>query len=158
MKCFLDIWVSIPCTAGTPFRCINEKLGAEIGDLALTYKLVVAAVGLRRRAVRIGDGFSWQWSSGTELWILAIERNLFARCGNSSCLVSTAVVGQQYVDREGSVFCVKKKWKIVTTRPMLIEVMTSYARIPEHLALQTSGSAVGRSAQFSAERLLIGMQ
>ena len=27
-------------------------------------------------------------------------------------------------------FCVKKKWKIVTTRPMLIEVMAPYARIP----------------------------
>ena len=47
-------------------------------------------------------------------------------------------------------FYAKKKWKIVTTRPMLIEVMAPYARIPEHF--------VGRSAQFSAERLLIGMQ
>ena len=33
-------------------------------------------------------------------------RNLFARCGRSSCLVSTAV-GQQCVDREGSVLYVK---------------------------------------------------
>ena len=77
----VEIWVSIPCTAGTHFRCVNEKLGAEIGDLAMTYKLVVAAVGLRRRAVRIGGGFSWKWSNGNELWILAIVRNLFARCG-----------------------------------------------------------------------------
>ena len=45
----------------------------------------------------------------------------------------TAAVGQQVVDREGGVFYVKKKWKIVTTRPMLIEVMAPYARIPEHL-------------------------
>ena len=61
-----------------------------------------------------------------------VVRNLFARCGSSSCLVSTAAVGQQFVDREGGVFCVKKKWKIVTTRPRLIEVMAPYARIPEH--------------------------
>ena len=60
-------------------------------------------------------------------------RNFFARCGSSSCLVSTAAVGQQFVDREGCVFYVKKKWKIVTTRPKLIEVMAPYARIPEHL-------------------------
>ena len=64
----VDIWVSIPCTAGTPFRRINEKLGAETGDLAMTYKLVVAAVGLCRHAVRIGGGFSWEWSNGNELW------------------------------------------------------------------------------------------
>ena len=46
----------IPCIAGTPFRRINEKLGAETGDLAMTYKLEVAAVGLCRHDV--GDGFS----------------------------------------------------------------------------------------------------
>ena len=128
----VDIWVSIPCTAGTLFRRINEELGAETGDLAMTYKLVVAAVGLRRRAVRIGDGFSWKWSNGNELWKLVVVRNLFARCGSSSSLVSTAAVGQQFVDREGSVFCVMKKWKTVTMLPRLIEVMTPYARISEH--------------------------
>ena len=41
-----NIWVSIPCIAGAPFKCINEKLGAEIGDLAMTYELEVTAVGL----------------------------------------------------------------------------------------------------------------
>ena len=34
-------------------------------------------------------------------------RNLFARCGNFSCLASTAAVGQQFVDREGGAFYVK---------------------------------------------------
>ena len=48
-------------------------------------------------------------------------------------MVSTAAVGQQFVDREGCLFYVKKKWKIVTTRPGLIEVMAPYVRIPEHL-------------------------
>ena len=97
----VDIWVSIPCTAGTPFRRINEKRGAETGNLAMTYKLVVAAVGLCRHAVRIGGGFSWEWSNGNELWDLVVVKNLFARCGSSSCLVSTAAVGQQFVDSEG---------------------------------------------------------
>ena len=34
-------------------------------------------------------------------------RNLFSRSGSSSCLVSTAAVGRQFVDREGGVFFVK---------------------------------------------------
>ena len=72
--------------------------------------------------MRIGDGFSWERSNGNELWDLVVVRNLFARCGSSSCLVSTAAVGQQFVDLEGSVFYVKMKWKIVTMRPTLIEV------------------------------------
>ena len=91
----VDIWVSIPCTTDTHFRRANE-----LGDLAMTYKLVVAAVGLCRHDVRIGDGFSWKWSNGNELWKLVVVRNLFARCGSSSCLVSTAAVRQQFVDRE----------------------------------------------------------
>ena len=102
----VDIWVSIPCTAGTPFKRINEKLGVVSGDLAMTFKLVVATVGLCRNAVRIGGGFSWEWSNGNELWDLVVLRNPFARCGSSSCLVSTAAhemqgstcIGEQFYE------------------------------------------------------------
>ena len=51
----VDIWVSIPCTAGTRFRWINE-----------TYKLVVEAIFLCRDAVRIGGGFCWEWTNDNE--------------------------------------------------------------------------------------------
>ena len=68
-----------------------------------------------------------------EFWDLVIVRNFFAKCGTSSCLVPTAAVGQQVVDSEKGVFYVQKKWKIVTTRLKLIEVMAPYARVPEHL-------------------------
>ena len=118
----VDIWVSIPCTADTRFRWIDE-----------TYKVVVAAIGLCRHAVRIGGGFCWEWTNDNEFLDLVLVRNFFAKCGTSSCLVSTAAVGQQFVDSEGGVFYVEKKWKIVTTRPKLIEVMAPYARVPEHL-------------------------
>ena len=104
----VDNWVSIPCTAGTRFRWINE-----------TYKLVVAAIGLCRHAVRIGGGFCWEWTNDNEFWDLAIVRNFFAKCDTSSCLVSTVAVGQQVVDSEG--VC------------SMFEVMAPYARIPEHL-------------------------
>ena len=103
-----NIWVSIPCTAGTPFRRINEKLGAETGNLVMTYNLGVAAVGLCRHDVRIGDGFSREWSNGNELWDLVVVRNFFTRCGSSFCLVSTTAVGQQFVDREGA--CSTSGW------------------------------------------------
>ena len=66
-----------------------------------------AAVGLCRHNVRIGGVFSWEWSNGKRLWDLVVVRDLFARCGSSSCLVSTAAVGQNFVDGEGSVFYVK---------------------------------------------------
>ena len=102
-----NIWVWIPCIAGTPFRRINEKLGAETGDLAMTYKLKVAAVGLCRHDVGIGDGFSWKWINCNEFWDLVVVRILFARSGSSSCLVSTTAVEQQVVDREGGVFYVE---------------------------------------------------
>ena len=90
-----------------PFRHINETLGPATGDLAMTYKLVVAAVGLCRHTVGIADGFSWKWSNGNELGKLVVVRNFFAKCGSSSCSVSTAVVRQQFVDREGGVFYFK---------------------------------------------------
>ena len=47
----VDIWVPTLWIAGTPFRRIDEKLGAETGDFVVTYMLVVAVVGLCRHAV-----------------------------------------------------------------------------------------------------------
>ena len=73
--------------------------------------------GLCLHAVQLGDGFNWKWSNG-EFWKLVVVRNLLASCGSLSCSISTADVGQQFVDREGGVFFVKKKWKFVTTRPI----------------------------------------
>ena len=149
----VDIWVSIPCTAGKHFRRINDT-----GDLAMTYKLVVAAVGLCRHDVRIGDGFRRKWSNGNELWKLLVVKNLFARCGSFFCLVPTAAVGGQFVDREEGVFCVKKMWKIVKMRPMLIEVMAPHARIfrapgPCRLqALRWEGLRSSALSGFSSER------
>ena len=48
-------WVLIPCIAGTAFRRTDEKLDAETGDFVMSYKSVVAAVGMSRRAVGSGD-------------------------------------------------------------------------------------------------------
>ena len=73
----------------------------------MTYKSVVAPVGLCRHNVRIGGGFSCEWSNDNELRDSVVVRNLFARCGNSLCLVSTAAVRQQFVDCEGGVFYVE---------------------------------------------------
>ena len=91
------------CKAYEAYEVV-ANICAETGDLAMTYKLEVTAVGLCRHDVRIGDGFSWKWRIGNELWKSVVVRNLFARSGSSSCLVSTTAVGQQFVDREGSVF------------------------------------------------------
>ena len=60
----VDIWVPTSWTADTPFRRIDEKLGSETGDLAMTYKLVVAAVGLCRHA----GGIWWRIQLGVEQW------------------------------------------------------------------------------------------
>ena len=134
-------------TSGFRFRA---QLAHVSGGSTRPTKLVVAAIGLCRHAVRIGGGFCWEWTNDNEFWDLVIVRNFFAMCGTSSCLVSTAAVGQQFVDSEGCVFYVKKKWKIVTTRPKLIEVMAPYARVSEHLGLADCRPCFGKVCADSA--------
>ena len=112
----VKIWVSFSCTSGAPLWLINEKLGAETGDLAMTYKLVVAAVGLCRHTVGSSGRFCWEWSNGNaleigvckeslcEVWQLLLF-DLTCSCGTTNCRF------------QGGVFYAKEKWKIVTTRP-----------------------------------------
>ena len=64
-------------------------------------------------------------------------RNFFAKCDTSSCLVSTAAVGQQFVDSDDGVFYVNKKLKIVTRTQEFQSIW----------ALQISGLAVRRFVQ-----------
>ena len=66
-----------------------------------------AHVGLCRHAARIAGGFSWEWINCNEFWDLVVVSNLSAKSGSPSCLVSTAAVGQPFVDREGGVFYVR---------------------------------------------------
>ena len=108
-----NIWVSIPCVAGTPFTCINEKLGAQTGDLAMTKKLEVTAVGLCRHGVRIGDGFSWKWSIGNELWKSVVVRNLFARSGSSSCVGSPPQLWDNNLSIARGACSTTRRWKIL---------------------------------------------
>ena len=56
----------------------------------------------------------------------------FAKCGTHLVWSRPQLLDNNLSIARG-VFYVKKKWKIVTTRPKLIEVMAPYARVPEHL-------------------------
>ena len=40
----VHVWVSIPCTAGCPWKHINDKLGRPTGDEELTDGLIRAAI------------------------------------------------------------------------------------------------------------------
>ena len=57
--------------------------------------------GAERSLVALPHHAEQMWSNDNELWDSVVVRNLFARCGSFSCLVSTAAAGQQFVDREG---------------------------------------------------------
>ena len=61
---FVDMWVSIPCTAGTLFMRMNEKRGAETGDLAMT--LQVGSCGRWFVPTRCADW--WRIKLGVEQW------------------------------------------------------------------------------------------
>ena len=58
-------------------------------------------------------------------------RNLFARCGSFLCLVSTTAVGQQFVDREESVYYVKMLEMIKVTGAVHVHVFHHQLRDAE---------------------------
>ena len=60
----VDIWVSIPCTAGTPFRRINEMRGAAMTTSWWLRPLVCADTLCELVADSVGSG-AMAMSSGT---------------------------------------------------------------------------------------------
>ena len=146
-----DIWVSIPCAAGLPFRRINAAKGFETGDIQLASALIGAAVPLCGHSFRVGGGFSWERSAGNESWDRDDVPSLFPGCETITCKVSTAAVGQVFYKRandpSAGTFYVRKRWRAETTRPKLAEVLkpTSTRRSCHILQPRTSGSVVARS-------------
>ena len=83
----LHVWVSIPCTAGCPWKHINDKLGRPTGDEKLTESLIRAAVPVCDHAAKIGGSFSWEWPKGNLLWKDERVTALVARRKAETCLV-----------------------------------------------------------------------
>ena len=72
-------------------------------------------------------------------------RNLFARCGSFSCLVSTTAVGQQFVDREGCVF-------YVLTLDMIKKVTGAvHVHVFHHQLRDAKGNADGNGFNTSVQ-------
>ena len=107
----------------------------------MTYKLVVAPVGLCRHAVRIGGGFSWELSNGNELWNLVIVRNFFAK-------VHFILFGldRQFVDDEGVCSMLRRNGK----SGQRVLSLAPYARIPEHLGHADFRPCCGKVSADSA--------
>ena len=119
----VDIWFSIPCIAGTPFRRIDEKLGAETGDFVISYKSVVATVGLSCHAVGVGD---ITVLSGAGMYALSnVLQEKLLKCG---CTVwealgilgafETLVSVMQACSLEWTRFVYIDAWRHITTDPI----------------------------------------
>ncbi|CAK0892990.1 unnamed protein product, partial [Prorocentrum cordatum] len=84
----LDVWASIPCTADSPLRRASGLMDVETG-----------------REFKIGGGFTWEWSYGSDLWDLDAVQVLFRKCETAACTVSAAAVNHII---EGSEQCCGK--------------------------------------------------
>ena len=56
----IHLWISIPCTAGCPWRYINAKKGIATGDIELTNVLIFSL----RRIVTLGRRPWWENDMG----------------------------------------------------------------------------------------------
>ena len=83
----MGTWVLIPCIAGATFRRTDEKLSGETGDFVMSYKSVVAAVGMSRRAVGSGDIVVCGGSLACMLSRMSCKRS----CSNRCCTVKEAL-------------------------------------------------------------------
>ena len=61
-------WISIPCTAGSPWKSVNDWIGVQTGDPDLTAKLIHNAIQLCTHVSKVGGYIHWAWPAGDFLW------------------------------------------------------------------------------------------
>ena len=151
----------IPCTAGCPWRSINDKLGRPTGDPELTQLLIKVAVSICHHASKIGGTFSWEWPHGNLLWKDELVLELVARRKAQRCLASTAALGMKFpIKRESQddnvetkyahTMLLKKQWEIATTYKGVAQALARYEAVPTAEEGEIFVECRGRLAKASA--------
>ena len=155
--CAVYIWVSTPCTTGSPWQRVNTAVGHNCGDHELSDKLIVAANVLCRHAVRHGGWIFWEWPSTSSLWGRPDIIEFTQQIGASSRDVSTASLGMKFaIKREGSeVECyLKKKWRIFSNHVEFLQLLDSHGQppdLPDDRFIECRGKVAKDSANYTPE-------
>ena len=63
----VHVWTSIPCTAGCPWRYVNDAMGIQTGDSKMTDELIKAASKLCNYTRSKGNGLPAPCSGRTPI-------------------------------------------------------------------------------------------
>ena len=113
----LHVWVSTPCTVGSPWQRINRALGASTGDVELSDRLISISIGICRHVVRQGGNIYWDWPPTSALWDRTDVQELLRYVGADYCDVSTASLGMSFRVKEGDAYhqrFLKQCWRMAT--------------------------------------------
>ena len=157
----VHVWVSIPCTAGCPWRSDNDKLGRPTGDLELTERLIKAAVAACHHVSKIGGTFSWEWPHGNHLWKNKQVSELVAKRKARRCLASTAALGMKFPTKghpqdeniefkDAQTMLLRKQWEIATSHQGIAQALERYAKVPDAEKGEVFVECRGRLAKASA--------
>ena len=131
----LHVWVSTPCTAGCPWKHINESRGVATGDPQLTDALIEAVIPLCDHVRRAGGIVTWEWPARNALWKRRDVEALMRRLEAHECAVSTAAAGMKFSvksvdDQDDGYRYLKKKWIIKTSSTQLAGRLAAFNEVP----------------------------
>ena len=115
-------WISIPCTAGCPWRYINARKGIATGDIVLTNKLIDRCVSFANAVKNDGGYVVWEWPSRCDLWKDPRVRALTSHPGGNFVDVSSSAVDWNMVVNGRKIY-LSKKWRLFTTERDIAKVL-----------------------------------
>ena len=131
-KANIDIclWISIPCTAGCPWRYINAKKGIATGDIELTNVLISRCDALSRLVGSLGGKTTWEWPSRCDLWKDPRVVALTSRRGWSCVDVASSAVDLHFVIK-GVKYYLHKKWRLFSDDERITQAFSRYSVDPD---------------------------
>ena len=149
----VHLWISIPCTAGCPWRYVNASKGRQTGDPEMTTKLVEVCKGLTKHVSTAGGEIYWEWPDTSALWaehgITEFLTQKKYKC--KSIDVSTAALGMRF-NVDGEEVGVKKKWRLMMTNTKCHEAMQKYQDPPDNISyVHTAGSRTKETGRYTPE-------
>ena len=120
------VWVSIPCTAGCPWRHMNAAKGVETGDAQLTQQLIASAIKICEYAKARGADVTWEWPLRSDLWGDTNVHEMVNTLGGKFVKVATSAVDLSH-QMNGETVYTRKEWCLYSTDAAVRSAFANYS-------------------------------
>ena len=124
---YINLWASLPCTAGSPWQHLNNKYPSALKkiekNMDIFVKLIENFEKVAKEVVEQGGDVSFEWPTGCALWKHELTQNLVDGLSMNKVNMHGCAAGLTSAKDNTPI---KKPWTVASTSPAIIDTLSKF--------------------------------